>query len=338
MRHLTVPSGAVALRSDQPLAPAMVACVWEISDALDERRVPAEVTNSVWLEIPTRRLRGDHGRRDNVWLRECLRRLTRVELSGEHRGNPWGAVVLAEWEIIENGALARLLVPPSGVLALRAPATFAKIEEHAAHRLTGHACQLYALLADRRRQRRPHWEYGLDELRTLLNVDGRSSYRRFNTFRQRVLDPAVRAVNDYGTVAVRMTPRKLGRSVVAVRFDWSWKDPREATETAAENERHSAARRQDQAEAGAPPLIPEKPQRTREELAGEWWQSLPEAEREAWREEIGAVLTLEGPGGTVTEVPRGERSFAREAYSRLSDDGAGALPDLARLDATGSGR
>lgn len=271
MRNLTVPSGAVALRSDQPLAPAMVACVWEISDALDERRIPAEVANSVWLDIPTRRLRGGHGRSDNVWLRECLRRLMKVELSGEHRGNPWGAVVLAEWEIVENGALARLLIPPSGVLALRSPATFAKIEEHAAHRLTGHARQLYALLADKRRQRRPSWEYGLDELRALMNVDSRPSYRRYSTFRQWVLDPAVAAINDYGTVEVRMTPRKLGRSVAAIRFDWNWKDPREAIDLAAENERHSAARGRRQGAADAPPLARD----AAHPEAQAWWDAQP---------------------------------------------------------------
>ena len=86
MRNITVPSSAVALRSEKTLTPAMVAAVWEIAGALDEARVPSEVPNSVWLEIPTARLRGEGSRADNVWLRECLERLTSVKLSGEYQG------------------------------------------------------------------------------------------------------------------------------------------------------------------------------------------------------------------------------------------------------------
>ncbi len=96
MRNITVPSSAVALRSEKPLTPAMVATVWEIASELDAMRVPAGVPNAVWLDIPTARLRGPGAREDNVWLRECLERLTGVKLSGEHKGDPWGAVVLAE--------------------------------------------------------------------------------------------------------------------------------------------------------------------------------------------------------------------------------------------------
>ena len=152
-----MPSSAVALRSDRTLTPAMVSAVWEIAAALDEQRVPATIPNAVWLEIPTLRLRGEGGRADNVWLRECLDRLTGVKLSGEYRGDPWGAVVLAEWHITQGGSMARLLIPPAGVHALRSPSNFTKIEAHAAHRLTGHGRQLYAILADKWRLGRPYW-------------------------------------------------------------------------------------------------------------------------------------------------------------------------------------
>ena len=240
---------------------------------------------------------------------------------GEHGGNPWGAVVLAEWHITEGGSLVRLLVPPTGVQALRAPQTFARIEEHAAHRLTGHGRRLYALLADKRRQRRPSWEYGLGELRALMGVDDRKAYRRWSDFRARVLDPAVAAVNDYGTVSVRMTPRKLGRSVAAVRLDWSWKDLRGAAETAAENERHPAARRRRQEAADAPPLIPDGPREARLRREARWWDSLPEDERAEWRARIGAAYTLEGPGGMVSEFPNREQDFAGRAYREAFGDG-----------------
>lgn len=304
-----MPSSAVALHSEKLLTPSMVAAVWEIASALDEARTPAEVPNSVWLEIPTVRLRGEGSRSDNVWLRECLERLTGVKLSGEYRGDPWGAVVLAEWHIEQGGSLARLLIPPAGVHALRSPANFTKIEAYAAHRLSGHARQLYAILSDKKRLGRPSWRFNLAELRTLMGADTQKSYDRFNTFRQRVLDPAIDAINEYGTVSVKMTPEKLGRAVHAVRFDWSWKDPHAAAETARENERHSETRRKSQATDDAPPMIEDGPQA---EPALTWWGELTNVERDGWADVVGR--TFKAGGRTI---PRRDADIARAAFERV---------------------
>ena len=314
-----MPSSAIALRSDRPLSPAMVSVVWEIAARLDEDRVPAEVPNSVWVEMPTRRLRGPGGRTDNVWLRECLERLTKVTVSGEHQGNPWGAVILAEWEICEGGSFARLLIPPSGVQAFRAPATFARIEADAAHRLSGHARRLYAILADKKRLGRPCWTFQLDELRTLMGVNGRKAYEVWAQFNRWVLTPAVAAINDYGTVSVKMTPEKIGRSVRAVRLDWKWKDPRDAAETVVENDRHSTARRKGQDSTDAPPMIGDQEQ---PEPALTWWHGLTEAERDAWSDRIGRVFQTEGPGGKVYTLPRRDADIARDAFTRHEQETA----------------
>lgn len=307
-----MPSSIVTLRSEEHLTPAMVSAVWEIAAALDEQRVPASVPNSVWLKVPTLRLRGEGGRADNVWLRQCLERLTRVRMSGEYRGDPWGAVVLAEWAITEGGSVARLLIPPAGVHALRSPANFTKIEATAAHRLTGHGRRLYAILADKKRLGRPYWTFTLDEMRTLMGVDDRKTYRVWGAFRRYVLLPAMESINDYGTVSVKMTPEKRGRSVHAVRFDWCWKDPHDATETAIENERHSTARRKDQETADAPPMIEDQEQ---PEPALTWWHGLTEAERDNWADQVGR--TFKAGGQTYT---RREPDIARAAYKEIATD------------------
>lgn len=311
MREITVPSSAVALRSDTLLTPAMVSAVWEIAAAMDEQRIPASVPNSVWLEIPTLRLRGEGSRTDNVWLRQCLERLTGVKLSGEYRGDPWGAVVLAEWRITQGGSLARLLIPPAGVHALRSPANFTKIEASAAHRLTGHGRQLYAILADKKRLGRPFWVFDLEELRTLMGVEDRKAYDVWAQFRKRVLDPAVNAINDYGTVTVKMTPEKRGRAIYAVRFDWRWKDPHDVSETAHENDRHSAARRKMQQTKDAPPMI--EPENSTQK-ALKWWEALTDAERERWTETVGRTIEQEGPGGNVYTINRKPADIATDAY------------------------
>lgn len=316
MEQIAVSSAALALRAEKPLTPAMVSALWEIAAVLDEERVPANVPNAVWLTIPTTRLRGPESRPDNVWLRECLERMTGLKLTGQHRGDEWGAVLVAEWHITEGGSKARILIPPAGVHALRSPGNFVKIETTAAHRLPPHARRLYALLADRKRQREPYAQWGLDNLRGLLGVDDKRSYDIWAQLAKRVLTPAVEAINDYGTVRVKMTPVKSGRSVAAVRFDWQWKDPHEATETVAENERHSAARRKEQASSDAPPIIEGEEQA---DPALTWWGKLRNAEREEWADRVGRVLRTEGPGGKIFTTPRREADIAREAFSEQSE-------------------
>lgn len=315
MEQIAVSSAALALRAEKPLTPAMVSALWEIAAVLDEDRVPANVPNAVWLTIPTTRLRGPEARPDNVWLRECLERMTGLKLTGQHRGDEWGAVLVAEWHITEGGSKARILIPPAGVHALRSPGNFVKIETTAAHRLPPHARRLYALLADRKRQREPYAQWSVDNLRGLLGVDDKRSYDVWAQLRKWVLTPAVEAINDYGTVRVKMTPVKSGRSVAAVRFDWHWKDPHEATETVAENERHSTARRKEQASNGAPPIIEDEEQ---VEPALTWWGKLRNAEREEWADRVGRVLRTEGPGGKIFTAPRREADIAREAFAEHS--------------------
>ncbi len=322
MKQITVSSAALALRAEKPLTPAMISALWEIAAVLDEERAPANVPNSVWLTIPTARLRGPDARQDNVWLRECLERMTGLKLSGQHRGDEWIAVMLAEAHFIEGGSKVRLLIPPAGVHALRSPGNFVKIETTAAHRLPPHARRLYALLADRKRQRDPYAQWSVDTLRGLLGVDDKRTYDLWSQFRKWVLSPAVEAINDFGTVNLKMTPVKSGRSVAAVRFDWHWKDPHEATETAVENERHSTARRKDQDAADAPPMIEDTPQPTD---ALTWWRGLTDAERDRWADRVGRTFEA----GGVTH-PRRERDVAGYSLKLFLEEGGAEEPQRQR--------
>lgn len=267
-RTLTINSRILSPQSEKPLTPAMVTALWVISDHIDRKGIKSSADDAVWLEMPAVALRGEGGRDDNVWLRECLDRLTGVKINGDFKGNPWGAVILAEWRITQGGSLVRLLVPPAAVNVLRAPETFAKVEAFAAYKLDGHARRLYAALADKKRLTQKHWVFGVQELRTLLSVENRSSYDRWNNFRQWVLDPAIAQINDFGTVKITMTPEKVGRSVAAVRFDWQWKTIDEARETNEENEKPDIARRRGEVERTAPPLTDVvEPRKTAEERA-----------------------------------------------------------------------
>ena len=270
-RALTINTALIAPHADKPLSPAMVTALWVVADHIDRKGIKAAVDDAVWLELPAKLLRGEGGRDDNHWLKECLDRLCGLKIAGEYKGDPWGAVIIAEWRIVQGGSLVRLLVPPGAVNVLRAPETFAKVEAFAAYKLDGHARRLYAALADKKRLRQSHWIFGVDELRSILGVENRKAYDRFNNFRARVLGPAIEQINDFGTVKVTMTPEKVGRAVASIRFDWQWKSIDEARETDEENERPDIARRKPDGPRDVPPPLAEvnsaDRQKTHEERA-----------------------------------------------------------------------
>ena len=247
------------------ITPAMLAVLWGMADELDRRRVSAATTDALWLEMPSKRLRDPDGRNDNFWLRECLDRLMGVQLRGEYRGDPWGAVIVAEYHLTQGGTMCRILVTPAAVRAIRAPETFAKIELTAAYKLKGHARRLYAALSDKKRMGNPYWSYTLDDLRQIFDCAGK--YPKWAKFNNHVLAPAIAEINDYGTVDLKAAPIKEGRGIVGVRFDWTWKSLDDARETVEENERHDAARRKTST-GDAPPLTdpaPEEPRKSAEE-------------------------------------------------------------------------
>lgn len=137
-----------------------------------------------------------------------------------------------------------------------------------------------------------------------MGTETHRSYDRFNNFRARVLDPAIEAINDFGTVTVKMTLEKRGRSIHAIRFDWRWKDPHDASQTATENDRHSVARRKQQEINDAPPMIEDH-----HEAARLWWDGLPEDERNTWSDYIGRETKIND-----ATVPRPERIIRQMAF------------------------
>lgn len=269
MDSLTVSSSMlIPSASNVEITPAMLTVLWGMAHELDRRRVPANTSDALWLEIPSRQLRNPNGKTDNHWLKTCLDRLMGVKLEGAYRGDEWGAVILAQWEIIEGGTVTRLLVPPAAIQAIRAPKTFAKIEITAAYRLKGHARRLYAALADKKHMGQPYWEYPLGELQRLFQLEGK--YSKWYDFSRYVLTPALEEINDFGTVTVKATPKKVGRSVRSVRFDWKWKSLDDARVTDEENARHRSARGKT-GDGSAPPLTDEDAAKIEERERHQKW-------------------------------------------------------------------
>ena len=67
-------------------------------------------------------------------------------------------------------------------------------------------------------------EYRLDELRQMLDAE---TYTTYQTFKTRVLMPAVNEINNYSDKNLTYEPIKRGRSVYSIRFSIGTKEPME---------------------------------------------------------------------------------------------------------------
>ena len=120
-----------------------------------------------------------------------------------------------------------------------------------------------------------------------------------------------------------MTPIKSGRSVTAVRFDWSLEgSTRPPTDTAGENDRHSAARRRERDGDGAPPMIADAGE-DQPEPALTWWGGLADAEREGWADRVGRTFEAGSMVVTRREADLARAAFAAHAAAADAEGDAG---------------
>ena len=102
---------------------------------------------------------------------------------------------------------------------------------------------LYQLAALHAGRERTHQDWKLDDLRERLGVSS-PSLRRWQAFKERVLEPAVAEINHLTGIGVAWEPIKHGRGVVAVRL-FSWRKSKEELKAAADElDRHRAGRKE----------------------------------------------------------------------------------------------
>ena len=265
---LRVPSSLISARHSTPLPPAAVSILWKIAEALTSsqyRNSLEETPGGTWICIPSKLLKPS-GQRNNKWLIRCLRALSHCELAGYRDGQYWEGVLLAEWEPLRGGTEIRILLPPGAYGTMRDRSAYAQIEGAVLQKMPRmrHAQRLYAALADRRRMARKDWVFSLEEIRDLLDLHHQSQYRDWSRMREKVLVPALRAINGLGHIKVGMTPQRAGRYVTAVRLDWEWAETEEPPEEVPEVQEPPVA-----ATAAA-----ESQHTGDEQTIRAWWQSL----------------------------------------------------------------
>ena len=230
MNQLTVSSPLLNFHVPAQLTQADIAIIWAISDELDKQRIPSLLDNAQWVTIASKKLRSEESRDDNYWVKKCLDKLMGIKLSGEYRNDPWGAVLIAQWEIKERGSIINILIPPKAIEAIRAPQTFAKLEYYAAYKMKRNTKLLYGYLADKKRMKEKYKVLRLEELREIFGAGSINNYKRWVDLKRYTLEPAIEEINEFGTVKLTWTPIKTGRSVTDIRIDWEWKTTDEARE------------------------------------------------------------------------------------------------------------
>jgi hypothetical protein len=205
-----------------------------------DRKLWAFLLHAVWdelgekmiHEIPIREIirifRDLRGRHHTDWIWESATRLadTKVEwvrVEGDQRYKGVGHLFSAETEedVRVTGVL-RFNFPPLLIPILKDPRRFARLRTHFMIELSGkYAVTLYELLESVANKDIPELKASVDELRQWLKVPA-GKLLRWQDFRRKALEPAVRQINENPTGAgfrVRMRPVKEGRGIKAVVFE-----------------------------------------------------------------------------------------------------------------------
>mgnify|MGYP000270453951 CR=1 FL=1 len=182
---------------------------------------------------------GTTARRAYQELAEAAHRLYKreVRIEGGPNGDkagPEGAITMTRW------AQSIRYVPREGRIELRFSTdilpylsmlqrefTTYKLKHVATMRST-HGVRLYELLAQWRQA--GEREIEIDEIRRMFGVEGH--YKSIKDLKARVIEPAVRDVNECSDLSVRWGQRKAGRRIAALQFKFKpKKQPKPETES-----------------------------------------------------------------------------------------------------------
>ena len=205
---------------DRKLYAFLVHAVWDELETTRIHELPAADINRVFREL------GGDNNLDWIW--ESATRLNKTSIEWEEKKDgrlSQGIASLLSYaltnkEAQESGFL-RFEIPAGLFEIFKAPGRFARIRIHFMLGLSGkYAVTLYEILESVVNMKNPVLEVDLPTLRQWLKVtDGK--LERYVDFKRRVLEPALKQINDNPEGAgfsVDMRPIKAGRCVDRIRF------------------------------------------------------------------------------------------------------------------------
>lgn len=217
---------------DRKLWVFLLHAVFDELETTPVHSIPVRDINAVFREVG-----GEHSTK---WLWESAKRLAKTTVEwettfGDGRfeqgvSSMFGANLSKKAR--QMGTLT-FNFPPLLIPIIKQPLRFARLRVHFLLSLSGkYAVTLYEILEGFANRRDGRCEVSLDDLRTWLKVP-EGSYPTWKNFRLRVLDPAVKQINDDPIGAgfsVEYTPIRDGRFYSTIVFQLTKTDNRHTTE------------------------------------------------------------------------------------------------------------
>lgn len=197
-------------------------------------------------------------------------------------------------------------IPGPMAKAIRLRETFTKIRESVLVSMRGskYSAILYTLIRDKMNQRVKRWEIGIAEFRTVMQVPEKT-YTVFSNFRARVIEPAIKELNEFSEFNVSWEKaRTFKNEVRELAFEWRLKDLPDAREVA----RKHLGKIQLGADA-PPPVILER--------AAHWLDCATLDERRHWAARAVQIGAPEMIAMTAREnIPKWANWVARELLAK----------------------
>ena len=218
---------------DRKLWTFLLHAVWDDLGKKNIHELSVTKINQVFRELG-----GDH---NTNWIWESAKRLMRTTVEWEQIDSDeryQGIAVLLSYALTHKEArqtgMLRFEFPSGLIPILKEPRRFARLRVHFMLRLSGkYAVTLYELLESVANKIDPTIDVPLDSLRQWLKVP-EGKLKRYVDFKRRVLDPAVKQINDNPEASgftVVMQPIKKGRAVHKIRFEVTKVEKRKELET-----------------------------------------------------------------------------------------------------------
>lgn len=172
-------------------------------------------------------------------LQDACRQLFKREFSYQELRGKTVAKIQSRWvsqiAYIEDDACVELIFSPAIVpmiTALERHFTSYEIEQVSSLN-SAYAVRLYELLiAWRSTGKTPTFE--LAEFRTKLGVET-NEYKQMNNFKKRVLDIAIKQINDHTDITAQYEQHKRGRSISGFSFTFTQKNPKKVIRKSRQN-------------------------------------------------------------------------------------------------------
>lgn len=235
---LVVPSALIQASGLSPLTFSELRLFWRIVGMLAKDEEPNEASSSdrMTLRVLAADLMEPGDKRTRLVDRlDALATVTfKVNLDGRDGHELWRMTLrlVTEFELCDEWV--EVEIGRKMYRAIRERATFARIKEAALSSMRGskYSAILYALIRDKMNQRESIWRMEIAYFRQVMQVK-EGTYDRFGSLRIKIIDPAVKEINDSTEFNLSWSKARTWKNEVReLAFEWTLKEEAKTAKSA----------------------------------------------------------------------------------------------------------